>query len=187
MAKWWQESQDLPDLKTARKSLGERLFDSVKRTQSIPEFAFFKTYYEVFGPALEDQLPALISQVYLHYDPQTFAQRSGWQVLPRQRMDFLMLLEHNVRLVFEMDGRHHYAEGEVASPRLYAEVAREDRALRLRGYEVYRFGGAEFHDAQLSGNRQTVGSQSKAVIVNFFADLFRRHGISVPAGVVARP
>lgn len=183
LAKWWQETQGLPDLKAARKSLGERLRESVRRTLSVPEHALFKTYYEVFGPALGDQLPALIPQVYLHYDPQTLVQRGGRRVLLRQRMDFLMLLEGSVRIVLEVDGKHHYAQGEIASPTLYAEMVREDRALRLGGYEVYRFGGPEFPDSQPIGDRQVVGSQSGAVVVEFFTDLFRRHGISVHSNV----
>jgi hypothetical protein len=181
LAAWWQEIQAISDIKLARRSLGERLLESVRHTQSVPEFALFKTYYEVFTPLLDDELPALIPQVYLHYDPQTFEQRDGARILTRQRMDFLMLLAHNVRVVLEVDGKHHYAEGDTASPRLYAEMTQEDRTLRLRGYEVYRFGGAEFPDAQPPGNRQPIGPHSKTVITRFFSGLFRRHGISVPS------
>ena len=43
----------------------------------------------------------------------------------------------------EVDGKQHYAEGDTASPKLYSEMVSEDRRLRLRGYEVYRFGGYE--------------------------------------------
>ncbi|HEX5200331.1 MAG TPA: hypothetical protein VFW27_10375 [Actinoplanes sp.] len=35
-----------------------------------------------------------------------------------------------------------------ASPRRYAEMVAEDRALRLRGYEVYRFGGYELLESR---------------------------------------
>lgn len=45
--------------------------------------------------------------------------------------------------MLEVDEKQHYAEGEEASPRLYSEMVAEDRRLRLAGYEVYRFGGAE--------------------------------------------
>jgi very-short-patch-repair endonuclease len=65
----------------------------------------------------------------------------------RERMDFLLLLPRGVRIVLEVDGQQHYAEGTnrgaPASPRLYSEMVAEDRRLRLRGYEVYRFGGYE--------------------------------------------
>ena len=89
-------------------------------------------------------VPALIPQVYLHYDPRTRAQyqrKPG--PLSRQRMDFLFLLGGRRRIVIEVDGRQHYAEGVQASPQRYAEMVAEDRRLRLDGYEVYRFGGAE--------------------------------------------
>lgn len=179
MAKWWQETNGI-DLSAARKALGERLLEAVKHTQSIPEWALFKTYYARFTAALGDQLPALIPQVYLHYDPQTIKQRGGHAVLPRQRMDFLLLLQGNARIVIEIDGKHHYAEGEAASPKLYAELAREDRALRLRGYEVYRFGAQEFSDTRMSNSRLEIGPQSTTAVETFFTDLFGRYGIVVP-------
>jgi very-short-patch-repair endonuclease len=61
----------------------------------------------------------------------------------RERLDFLLLLPRGVRIVLEVDGKQHYAEGDTASPRLYSEMVAEDRRLRLSGYEVYRFGGHE--------------------------------------------
>ncbi len=35
------------------------------------------------------------------------------------------------------------ASSDTASPALHSEMVAEDRRLRLTGYEVYRFGGAE--------------------------------------------
>lgn len=175
MARWWQETRHVEDLKVARKALGKRLSESVRPTNSPPEFWLFKTYYEVFGPELGYDLPTLIPQVYLHYDPQTLVQRGEHPVLPRQRMDFLMLLDHSVRIVLEVDGKHHYAEGKHASPSRYAEMVREDRTLRLRGYEVYRFGGAEFPETQDEHGSQSITPEGRAKIVEFFKELFRRH------------
>jgi hypothetical protein len=53
-------------------------------------------------------LPALIPQVYLHYDP--YSRRSGKQsgALYRQRMDFLLLGPDPSRIVIELDGLQHY-------------------------------------------------------------------------------
>jgi very-short-patch-repair endonuclease len=92
-------------------------------------------------------------------------------------MDFLMLLDDHVRIVIEVDGKEHYAEGDKASPRHYAKMVEEDRRLRLQGYELYRFGGAEFPDADLNNGRYTIGLQSKAVVTEFFQCLFNRHKI----------
>lgn len=61
-------------------------------------------------------------------------------------MDFLLLLPHRVRVVIECDGKQHYADDGRASPRRYAEMTTEDCELRLNGYEVYRFGGADLVD-----------------------------------------
>lgn len=46
----------------------------------------------------------MIPQVYLHYDPRTRIQRGDKQVLARQRMDLLLLLNHGVRVVIESMG-----------------------------------------------------------------------------------
>ncbi|WP_061539451.1 hypothetical protein [Collimonas fungivorans] len=180
MAEWWQERQGLAELKSARQSLGERLKRSVELSHSPGEYAIFRTYHEVFGPKLGDRLPALIPQVYLHYDPFTQAERMQLgkdSVLARQRMDFLMLLDSRVRIVIEVDGQQHYAEGGRASPAHYAMMVEEDRRLRLQGYELYRFGGAEFPDADKSNDRYVVGPQSKKVVIDFFERLFDRHKV----------
>jgi very-short-patch-repair endonuclease len=68
-------------------------------------------------------------------------------------MDFLLLMPNRIRVVIECDGMQHYADDEAlanrrryANQRRYAEMVAEDRALRLRGYEVYRFGGYELRE-----------------------------------------
>jgi very-short-patch-repair endonuclease len=104
----------------------------------------FRTYcFKVCGGLFGEQ-PALLPQVYLHYDPYTLKQLDGQKRLVRQRMDFLMLLPGTKRTVIEVDGKQHYADPDgKASARLYSEMVAEDRRLRLSGYEVYRFGGYE--------------------------------------------
>jgi very-short-patch-repair endonuclease len=103
--------------------------------------------------------PALLPQVYLHYDPLTRKQRGGQpSALVRERMDFLLLLPRRVRVVIEVDGKQHYAEGDIASPELYSEMVAEDRRLRLQSYEVYRFGGYELMQpgaARMLRNRES--------------------------------
>ncbi|QNK53374.1 hypothetical protein H7F30_03370 [Dermacoccus sp. PAMC28757] len=54
-----------------------------------------------------------------------------------------MLFSDRKRVVIEVDGKHHYSVGTTASPRLYSEMAAEDRRLKLAGYHVFRFGGYE--------------------------------------------
>ena len=75
-------------------------------------------------------------------------------------MDFLLLLSDRVRVVLEIDGKHHYADGEIASPKRYSEMAEADRDLQLAGYEVYRFGGHELlqEDAEQSARRTTTAA-----------------------------
>jgi len=87
-----------------------------------------------------------VPQVYLHYDP--YVHRVGETGhLFRQRMDFLLLLPGRRRVVLEIDGKHHYARVDgMADPWAYAAMMAEDRRLRLSGYEVHRFGDAEFVD-----------------------------------------
>ena len=68
--------------------------------------------------------------------------------------------------MIEIDGKQHYANGDQASPALYSEMVSADRKLRLAGYEVYRFGGAEFMDGR-----------GEELVGDFVSDLFRKHGI----------
>jgi hypothetical protein len=47
----------------------------------------------------------------------------------------------------------------------YADMVKEDRDLRLAGYEVYRFGGKEL----------TYGEQSRQLLRALFASLMTKH------------
>lgn len=87
--------------------------------------------------------PALLPQVWLRYDPRSSYERAGHPAITRQRMDFLLLLSGRRRVVIEVDGVQHYSENGRPSPKAYAAMVKADRDLRLYGYEVYRFGGAE--------------------------------------------
>jgi len=82
-------------------------------------------------------------------------------------MDFLLLLPRSARVVLEVDGIQHYAEGQSASPRLYSEMAAEDRRLRLRGYEVYRFGGYELNELN--------SPNGVRALRDFFDELIAKH------------
>ncbi|MFZ6638545.1 hypothetical protein ACO0LL_02330 [Undibacterium sp. TC4M20W] len=180
MAEWWQERGNLADLKFARQALGKRLTQSVVLSDSPGEYAIFRIYHEVLGPKFGDRLPALIPQVYLHYDPFTQSERAKLgkdSVLSRQRMDFLMLLDGRIRVVIEVDGQQHYSESGKASPTQYAKMVEEDRRLRLQGYELYRFGGAEFPDVTKRNDRYDVGPRAKKLVIDFFECLFDRHKI----------
>ncbi|MGO4383853.1 hypothetical protein [Specibacter sp. RAF43] len=145
MVKWWaalNEKEELPIVDVAR-NLYRRLFASLGRN-GAEEFIFaeYCRLYKSYGY----EIPALIPQVYLHYDPYT--KRDGG-TLVRQRMDFLLLLPDRRRVVIELDGVQHYADSTgKASPRAYAEMVSEDRKIRLLGYEVYRFGGKEIEDRE---------------------------------------
>lgn len=143
---WWAKTDIVPaDAERAHATtLYRRLLTSLARN-GAEEF-LFKQYCTLYGSHGFD-LPALIPQVYLHYDPYT--KRTG-ATLARQRMDFLLLLANRRRIVLELDGKQHYSRDGRARPDLYAEMVSEDRRLRLAGYEVYRFGGYEFMDRELA-------------------------------------
>ena len=166
LLEWWATLKGAdPNSVDIRRGLGLRLRESL---QSEPERIFFDTYFKEFRPKLGCDLPALLPQVYLHYDPRSRHER-GRPVLVRQRMDFLMLLRNAARIVLEIDGVQHYADDNgVASPHRYAEMVAEDRRIRAIGYEVYRFGGGEFMTPE----------RAYKTIVAFFEELFDRHGIS---------
>lgn len=180
---WWAAGHSTSE-EAAKTQLYQRLSQSVRAAKSPGEYAIFRSYYKLYAPLLGDNLPALLPQVFLHYDPYTKRQRGDEQLLARQRMDFLLMLKHGVRVVIEIDGRHHYATEHdkdlwVADAQRYAEMAREDRKLRLSGYEVYRFGGAEFTDVSMDS--WSVGERSETMIKSFFDRLLKRHGVLQPS------
>ena len=150
LVRWWIGlcGMDESQFADAERQLYSRLRKSL--VGSPPEQLFFKSYFMAFREPLADKFPALIPQVYLHYDPYTLAQLSGRKRIPRQRMDFLLLTEH-ARVVLEIDGKQHYSELNnqnipVAQASKYAEMVAEDRNLKLAGYEVFRFGGYELQN-----------------------------------------
>lgn len=178
---WWQETHGIEDAATAKDQLYLRLLQSVRATNSPGEFAVFRGYYERYGASLGEKLPALLPQVYLHYDPYTRRERGDEQFLVRQRMDFLLMLDYGIRVVIEVDGRRHYAaptaggQGYAADPSRYAEMVAEDRRLRLAGYEVYRFGAAEFADVDFY--RSMIEPNAQAILAAFFDKLLRKHQV----------
>ena len=160
---WWARREGIEESERAKRTLYKRLLSCLPDS-SPPQGLLFEAFFEHFQAGVPD-LPALLPEVWLYYDPKTVRER-GKEALFRQRMDYLMLLRAGVRVVLEVDGRHHYSSNGRPAPRRYAELVKADRELKLCGYEVYRFGASE-----LEGNagRRLVGS--------FFDNLFRKHGI----------
>lgn len=161
---WWATSHPGKDERTTALDLHNRLIKSVANDAERLIFATYAKFYGRYGFGM----PALIPQVYLHYDPLTQRDRGSPGPLARQRMDFLLLLPKRHRVVIELDGKHHYADDSgAASPTRYADLVREDRDLRLAGYEVFRIGGAELDDRQAG----------TATLNAFFVRLLASHGI----------
>lgn len=158
---WWRERENIA-ASISDREVGLRLHDRLSTSlDSDAERVIFDAYAGRYRDSFD--IPALIPQVYLHYDPydqRTRRATTGTTPLPRQRMDFLLLFTDRRRVVIEVDGKHHYAAGDKASPDLYAQMVAEDRRLRLVGYEVYRFGGAELF-----------GDGAKARVDEFFDQL----------------
>lgn len=164
---WWAEAQGL-EPEEAKKSLYQRLRSCLPE-DSPPQRFLFEAYHRAFSTAIPS-LPALLPEVWLHYDPVTIRRR-GRDALFRQRMDFLMLVSTHARVVIEVDGSHHYAGSDGrANPERYAETMRADRELLLAGYEVYRFGAWE------------LANRDDAAVASFFARLFERHGVETSGG-----
>lgn len=162
---WWKEKSGCDDSQ-AERSLYSRL--KISLGSKVEELLFY-AYYKDFRKQLGEKLPALIPQVYLHYDPKTLKELQGKRRIPRERMDFLILFSERDRVVLEVDGKQHYADGDVASPQAYARMVAEDRKLRLRGYEIYRFGGHELISTD----------EGQATLKNFFTLLFAKHNITL--------
>jgi very-short-patch-repair endonuclease len=168
MCSWWRDRN--ADHITGDYGISTNLYQRLyKSLNSKPEQIFFREYFRQFYHDLGERLPGLIPQVYLHYDPYTVKQLKGKSRFLYQRMDFLLLLSEKKRVVIEIDGKHHYAENDIASPKLYANMVAEDRKLQLSGYEVYRFGAYEILDEAKVGQ----------IIKSFFEGLFHKHHIKI--------
>lgn len=165
LVEWWMGLNQL-DVRDREVELQfyQRLKESIPEA-SPPARKLFHTYYTFKLQGIE-RFPALLPEVYLHFDPKTLVERNGEKALNRQRMDFLLLLPDDVRIVIEVDGKHHYADGDIASPERYGEMMMEDRELRLMGYEVYRFGAVELNN-----------SIAEANVKSFFQRIFKKYGI----------
>lgn len=156
---WWKDVT--PGANAA--NLGARLQESLA---SDAERKLLATYFKAYRSVLAEALPALLPQVYLHYDPAVVKTLRHRLPLPRQRMDFLLLLPGRQRIVLEVDGKHHFSENDHPSLKVYADMVSADRELRLAGYEVYRFGANEL-----------VGDSAESRITDFFEKLFRLHRV----------
>ncbi len=163
LEEWWEETNIDP-----KTNLKKRLIDSL---DSDAEIIFFKTYFALFHSSLDHNLPALIPQVYVAYDPLSAKDLPNGKTRIRQRVDFLMILPNLKRIIIEIDGKHHYSKDDGrADPHRYAEMVKVDRELRLRGYEVFRFGGAEFYNKYSSN---TLEENTKILVEVFFNNLFK--------------
>ena len=164
LQQWWAETEQIADAEQAKCSLYARLKASLPH-DSPPQTLLFVAFFGGFRSAVPN-LPALLPEVWLHWDPRTVKER-GPDALLRFRMDFLLLLPQGVRVVIEVDGKHHYANtAGNADVQRYAQMVRADRELKLAGYEVFRFGAAELQ-----------APTAKADVKAFFEALFKRYGV----------
>lgn len=98
---------------------------------------FYKNSYKQ-----RDDLPVLIPQVYLHYDPKDQKLRKkllSGKILTFQRMDFLIIYKGK-RVILEIDGSTHTPQN---SLEYYSKQCEYDRNMKFLGYDVFRLGGHE--------------------------------------------
>lgn len=166
---WWKDTRQIGDDQDAKRSLYNRLLGCLPR-DSPPQQNLYKIYHHIYGARVYD-MPALLPEVWLLWDWKNRSSRALDAMLA-MRMDFLLLLPNSQRVVLEVDGAHHYSTDDgQASPGKYADTVRADRELKLAGHEVFRFGAVELMDEH----------RALAVLQPFFADLFRRYLVPVPA------
>lgn len=161
---WWKDSRGITSDEEAKRSLYQRL-GSCLPVESDAQRHLWELYHEIHGPAVQG-LPALLPEIWLHWDSKTAKQR-GRDALLRLRMDFLLLMPHNCRIVLEVDGSQHFATGNRPDRHKYAAQMRGDRDLKLAGYEVFRFGTAELEDRAIA----------QPLLERFFIDLFQRFDV----------
>ncbi|MFE1612653.1 hypothetical protein ACH4KC_12070 [Streptomyces griseoaurantiacus] len=164
---WWQEARHISSESDARTDLYQRLLKVIPRN-SEGQKNLFIAYHKILGPSPED--PALLPEVWLHWDHKTVQER-GPEALLRSRMDFLLLLPQGQRVVLEVDGSQHFTRdrGRTPDTAKYADMVAADRDLKLRGYEVFRFGHDELKDL----------GAAQVLLRQFLPDMFRRFRVSI--------
>lgn len=165
---WWQTTRKFSSEIDARKDLYQRLLKSLPKN-SDGQRNLYIAYHEILKPSVE--VPALLPEVWLHWDPKTVQER-GPEALLRSRMDFLLLLPHGQRVVLEVDGSQHYTRdrGRIPDTVKYANMVAADRDLKLRGYEVFRFGHDDLKHLDTA----------RDLMRQFIPDMFRRFRVSNP-------
>lgn len=136
MLQWWRSNRRAED------SLYGRLSECC---QNDDERAVLDFYYRTLVKMdVKCELPALLPQVWLSYDPLTREQRYGKPALDRQRLDFLMYLPGRRKVIIEVDGIYHISKGDGrACLETYSNGLAADRGLMAKGYTIYRFGANE--------------------------------------------
>ncbi|MFC9609072.1 hypothetical protein ACFTTN_37370 [Streptomyces niveus] len=160
---WWQETRDGDDAEEPAQALYSRMEKSLPR-RSEGQRNLFWLYHHIYKSQLRD-VPALLPEIWMHWDPKTIRER-GERAQQNLRMDFLMLLPGNRRVVLEVDGIQHYTRDGGSKPdsAKYAANMVGDRELKFRGYEVFRFGHDELRDRD----------RARPVVADFFRALLDR-------------
>lgn len=113
LQQWWGGTEQIADATQAKHSLYGRLKASLPRN-SPPQTLLFDAFFEGFRSAVPN-LPALLPEVWLHWDPRTVKER-GPDALLWFRMDFLLLLPQGIRVVLEVDGNHRAIRPPINAP-----------------------------------------------------------------------
>ncbi|MFG1858522.1 hypothetical protein ACGFJT_42290 [Actinomadura geliboluensis] len=175
---WWKDTRQITSDDQAKKTLYSRLKACLPKNPKgewhRAQWNLFALYYKLHGQHVPG-LPALLPEVWLHWDPQTISAR-GAVAMTHHRIDFLLLLPGGHRVVLEVDGMQHYSSTEAdedwkdAKPDRdkYARTVRSDRTLKLAGYEVFRFGTAELEKTDTA----------EELLREFFAALYREFKVT---------
>jgi hypothetical protein len=160
LKEWWESNNNIEEKLTKR--MAQALSEAEKKV--------YDTYYNKFcvkEGKFNYSLPALLPQVYLHYDPKTIQELHGGKRILYQRMDFLILI-NNHRIILEIDDIKHYSdETEKGSPAKYAEMVAYDRKMRFHNYDVYRIGGYEL-----------VQENYEDMLLDLFRQLLNKYGFN---------
>lgn len=198
LVRWYGKMEGISDLQIARKALGKRLYDSIG---SKAEQRVFSFYYGKYREQVGEGLPALIPQVYVHYDPRL--KKIAKNKFTVQRMDFLLLLPGRLRVVIEVDGNTHYTEDrrvrdydipervrEGLTPERIAEIVKSFSRVDLtmpspKAYSdmvrsdrnLLRRG---YHVYRLGGHEVMMAPDWEVILAEFFDNLLTQHGFLPP-------
>ncbi|MYV40867.1 hypothetical protein GT030_18840 [Streptomyces sp. SID1328] len=164
---WWQDTHGFNSESDAGEDLYQRLLRSLPGNSPGQKNLF--TAYRTARPFCADDL-ALLPRYGCTGTPRPFRNAAPKRCCVPAWTSFCCCPSGS-GVVLEVDGVQHYTRGDGRTPDTakYADMVAADRDLKLRGYEVFRFGHDELKRPE----------DAKKLLLQFIPDMFSRFKVKL--------